>query len=229
MSAPCVSACSPWTDEALGCSDLDPAITDQAIAAASDILFTLSGRQFPGTCRAIILVCGTECRRCCYKGASVISLPEFPVVEINEVRIDGVAVDATKYRVDDYRLLVRIDGEGWPHRGFNATSPEAVEIDFAYGVSPPPAGVFAASKLAGELAKSCVGAECALPARVTSISRQGLDAVALDPFEFFADGRVGIFEVDAFLTAFNPKRIQRASTVYSSDLLPKHTRITTST
>lgn len=224
MSAPCQAACSPWADTARGCATIDDEIVADALAAASDLLFILSGRQFPGSCETTINLCTGCSGSCgdCYRGRTKIKLPEYPVTSLVSVSIDGVAFNLDSARIDDYRYLVRTDGEAW---GSGNLLDADFTVAFTYGVAPPAAGVLAAEVLAGELAKACAGQDCKLPERVSSVTRQGITAIALDPFNFFTDGKVGLYEVDAFLSAYNPSRIQARSRIYSGDT-PRHARIT---
>lgn len=58
MSAPCQAACSPFAtvdDLSEPCASL-PNI-DRWLAVATDLLFNLSGRQFPGTCADVVRPC----------------------------------------------------------------------------------------------------------------------------------------------------------------------------
>ena len=151
-----------------------------------------------------------------------IDLGRRPIVGISEVRIDGTVLPATSYRVDNFRWLVRLDGESWPCcqdlLADDATDPDTFGVDVQFGVAPPVAGAIAARILACELAKSCVGLECALPKRVTSITRQGVSMALLDPLDFLDNGRTGLYEVDLFLKAVNPSGRRRPMAVASPDV-----------
>src|SRR3990167_2068070 len=66
MSSPCVSSCSVWAsadDVCEPCSGYSfPAgLLDDMLAVASDILFELSGKRFPGSCSDIVRPCGQSC------------------------------------------------------------------------------------------------------------------------------------------------------------------------
>lgn len=57
MSAPCVTACSPWAtrdDLPAKCADADDDVKDQALADATDILFFKSGQKWPGYCSDVV-------------------------------------------------------------------------------------------------------------------------------------------------------------------------------
>lgn len=101
-----------------------------------------------------------------------------------------------------------------------------LEITYTYGVNVPQAGRIAARKLADQLILAWSDSDdCELPARTTSISRQGLDITLLDPQDFLNDGRTGVYEVDLFLRAANPDKARKPAKVFSPDL-PKAYRVT---
>lgn len=61
MSAPCQSACSPYAEPSAiptRCREIgEPEEQLQALADATDILFLMSGRQYPGFCRDVVRPC----------------------------------------------------------------------------------------------------------------------------------------------------------------------------
>lgn len=125
--------CSLWAQPAdLRCDTLtDEAEQIEALEVASEILWNLTGRQWPGTCSDHVRPCGYRTARrwghspwqmsnrhiltgwcgcrasrgCGCGGLSDIELPGQPVVSVDEVKIDGVVVDPANYRVDDHRWL----------------------------------------------------------------------------------------------------------------------------
>jgi len=69
-----------------------------------------------------------------------------------------------------------------------------------YGTPVPVAGKMAALTMATEFAKLWSGDDdCALPQRITSVSRQGVSYTILDNQEFIAELRTGLYAVDLFL------------------------------
>lgn len=128
--------CSPWATEADVCSPcddyaFDSILLEDSLQLASDVLFNLTGRQWPGICDDVVRPCGNrttspwgryavgagamvgwcgcyDSRTCGCRRLSEIRLPGFPVVEVTEVKIDGQVVDPARYRVDDRRWLVWI-------------------------------------------------------------------------------------------------------------------------
>lgn len=230
-----LGTCGQWATEADVCSPCtdETADLDDWIGVASDILFELSGQRFPGVCTDTVRPCSVTChsdgaRRyddlvasssyqwfgacgCGSTPCGCSALPElvlsgWPLVSITEVLIDGATLDPSAYRIDDWRRLVRVDGEQWPAcQDLSAPTTEAdtFSVEFAYGVAPPAAAVAAAATLGCQFALACAGsAACRLPQRVQSITRQGVSMVMLDPFTFFDDGRTGLYDVDLFLAAY---------------------------
>lgn len=263
--------CQPWaTSEDLhgpcaGESGIDEALIDQALEVASEVVYVLSGRQFPGECDGTLHPCpdrrhtyrtepaswsnhsslghpgswatgvGARWLRCRHRRGCgcapmhALDLGVAPLLEVASVVIDGEELDGSAYRIDNGRELVRVDGEPWPGCVDHA-DPEAFAVTAKWGQVPPTAGVRAAAALACQLALASDPAkvdDCALPERVTNITRQGLSMVVLDPFEMLDEGKVGVYEVDLFLKAYNPNQLARRATVMSPDVKPKARRVGT--
>lgn len=150
------------------------------------------------------------------------------VAEVVQVRIDGVSLPMSAYRVDNGNRLVRTDGMSWPscqHMSRDAASDDPVVAQgtmgvwYVPGIKPSTAGLWAAGVLTCEFTKACSGGKCRLPSSVTSIARQGISMEIATGM--FADGMTGIREVDAYLTSINPNALRQPSRVWSPDL-PAH-------
>ena len=63
-----------------------------------------------------------------------------------------------------------------------------------------------------------MNADCDLPERVTSITREGVTMALIDPQEFIQEGRTGLYTVDLWLNAVNPNRLLKRATVWSPDM-----------
>lgn len=269
MAEPPIGPCDPWCTAADMCSPCDdysfPAgLLDDAIEAASGVLFMLSARQFPGVCAETVRPCARSrskglmpdrgyggywssslgscsCNRedrCGCSSRAMIELPSQPVIDITEVKVDGVVLGAAFYRVDEWKWLVRLpdaDGTnpGWPccqRLDLADTEDETWSVTYTFGRTPPQAGLEAAKELACQLALACqpetVG-ECNLPQRVQSITRQGVSYVLLDPMAFLDKGKTGLYRVDLFLAAYNPRGIAATGGVYSPDIGPSAIRADT--
>lgn len=146
-----------------------------------------------------------------------------PVGEVIEVKLSGVALSPSAYRVDNGDRLVRTDGECWPVCQDMNAGPDAegsFVVTYVQGYPIDDALNFAAGVLAAEFLKACAGDKsCRLPAGVASISRQGiqLDIVSRDPFDSHL---TGIAEVDTIIAAYNPYGLRSAPTVISPDYRP---------
>ncbi len=141
------------------------------------------------------------------------------VVKIHTVRdIDGNIIDPSQYYLVEHSTLLAAPGATW--------TPSNVEVTYTYGTPPPTAGKNAARMLAIELVKLYEGDDtCALPQRVTSISRQGISYTVLDNQDFIDDLRTGLYAVDLFLKTSNPDKARARARVFSPDV-PKARRIT---
>ncbi|MGH9248990.1 MAG: hypothetical protein ACRD0W_05680 [Acidimicrobiales bacterium] len=147
-----------------------------------------------------------------------------PVAAVTEVLVDGAAVLATAYRVDVARgiwLLVRTDGTPWPRtQDFDVDAGVGFfQVTYVRGDAIPAHVLGAAAILACEYAKALRSdADCRLPQRVQSITRQGV-AVEVDPTDNADMGYVtGIPEVDQVVNLENPTRLTGRPAIYSPDL-----------
>ena len=70
----------------------------------------------------------------------------------------------------------------------------------------------AAGVLALELAKAaCMDRDCALPARLQTVTRQGVTVQVQDDFDEMQEGRTGIWLVDSWVTSIRkPRQLARA-------------------
>jgi hypothetical protein len=253
MSGPC----TPWVTlgevQALpDATGLDDAVLVEMIDVASEVLYVLSARQYPGVCVDEVLPlrrwynvesnfafppsfatwrnwwgvhsCGRPPERAGGCGPlSELTLGAYPLRSIVEVKIDGEVIDPATYRIDDHRWLVRVDqtGIGFPCCQALDRDPETevgtFRVQFEWGQAPPRSGVIAASVLAIELAKSVSGNPCNLPQRVLNLQTQGVSYTLLDPLTFLDNGQTGLYLVDLFLAAANPKKLRRRPSVISPD------------
>lgn len=140
-----------------------------------------------------------------------IKLPRSPVTAVSSVTVNGDAFAA--WKIDGAGWLERTDGQGW------IVCNDVTVIDYAWGVPPPESGKQAAVKLAVEIALAMNNdSTCQLPARVQSVTRQGISVAVLDPQDFLDNGRTGIYLVDLFLIAVNPGNLRRRARVWSPDI-----------
>lgn len=187
--------------------------------------FDVGGMSWPFPTPALVggkwinIACGQCTSGCSCSRVAEVQLP-YPVAEVTEVKIDGVVLDAAAYRVDDWRLLVRLDGGDWPRcNDLNLDDDQlgTWSVTAQYGKAVPRLGQLAAGQLATEVVKHCTGASgCLLPeSMVQQITRQGVTKVFVDQAAF-AGGRTGLFWADLFLKRYNPSNTGIA-TIYDID------------
>jgi hypothetical protein len=217
--------CQPWVSADGLCCELPTgegaeALVQRCIDAASEVLHALTGRRF-GVCESTEtlnaeLVCAAPSPAVAARfgmglpvPARVLALTGTPVQAVTSVHEDGVElVQGVDYRVDDWRLLVRI-GQAW--RG-------EVVVVYSWGSAVPVSGVQAAGELACELLKACRGdRSCKLPSRVQDVSQRGLTVRFIDPMDFLDRGRTGLTLVDLFLTSVNPNGLTGRSRIVNPD------------
>lgn len=177
----------------------------------------------------INIACGTCTSGCSCSHVSEVRLP-YPVASIVSVKVDGVTLPSSAYRVDNFNLLVRLDGEEWPRcndLNLEDTEVGTWAVTAAYGQAVPELGKLAAGQLAVEIAKRCVNASgCLIPAgSVQEVTRQGVKKVFFDPNEAFKGGMIGMFYPDLFVKTYNPTNSNPA-TIFNIDG-PSHRRVGT--
>lgn len=134
-----------------------------------------------------------------------------PVVKIHSLRDRvGRIIDPANYYLVDHSTVQARAGVAW--------APCNIEITYSYGSPPPAMGKAAARILAKEFIKLWNGDDCDLPARVTSISRQGVSYTLLDSQDFIEEMRTGLYMVDLFLKSSNPDKARTKSRVFSPDV-----------
>lgn len=218
------------------------------MAIVTDAYYELSGRRWPGSCLDTVRpgcvsidpklprhagirgacscsAAGYHYAACC--GPSEIRLPNEPVTSIVEVKVDGVVLDPSLFRVDQYRWLVRLpDPDGtrrsWPccqRLDLPSTEPGTFELTETYGTPPPPLGKMAVAELACEFARACAGDEkCRLSPRAISVARQGVTVQLAAITDTLKDGMIGLPIGDLFLHTYNPTGKRQQSSVWSPDI-----------
>lgn len=240
--------CEDWPLNEACTRGLDPEqdVDAYAISVATELLWRATAGIY-GTCTVKVRPCGRTCQSaafaywpvqtstgewinvtcgceesacgCCH--VSDIKLVG-PVASVTEVKIDGVIVVPNTYRIDDGYKLTRVgDAPPWPKcqdLGAAPTAPNTFQITYLKGIPVPVGGQYALAALAAEIKKSCNGSECRLPARVTSVTRQGISAAMINDIDFLRSGLSGVPEADAWVVSVNPLNQRSQSAVYSPDL-----------
>lgn len=160
--------------------------------------------------------CTCEPRCQVYLPGPVYSIPATGITVGSEI----IPIDS--WRVDNAQWLVRTDGECWPEcQDYNTDSGETFfQVTYFKGEAVPGVLLRAAGELACEWARGCVGGDCRLPQRVTSISRQGVSVSLQDIDVLLRDGLTGIPTVDQVILKFNPYRLPSKMTISSPDWPP---------
>lgn len=191
----------------------------QAGLGAAGGPFLFSGRWFNAGC--VSACCGNQACAVVLRG---------PVHSVDEVLVGEEEFPASGYQVDvtgGVWLLVRTDGDCWPVCQDFRSEPGgegAFSVTYGMGLEPPLALLTAAAMLACEYAKALAGGPCKLPAKMTRLSRQGVE-VELEP-PSPEDGRTGIREVDDVITSLNPSGRKSPPVVLSPDLPESCDRVT---
>jgi hypothetical protein len=134
-----------------------------------------------------------------------------PVLSVESVKVGGSELGPSSWAIYDYSFIAA-PNDCW-------LTCDDVEVTYSYGTAPPALGRIAAKALADQYLLAMAGDdECALPQRVTQISRQGMSWTLLDPQEFLDKGRTGIYQVDLFLATVNPDGAKMRSRVFSPDI-----------
>jgi hypothetical protein len=173
------------------------------------------------------VVCGRCTMGCSCSSLSEVVLPA-PVHSVVQVKIDGVVVTGSAYRLDDNRRVVLLDAE-WPtcqELNLPDTEPNTWSITARYGLEVPEGGAWAVGELACELIRARNGEDCRLPRNVTQLVRQGVTIQFPNTIELLREGLTGLYLVDQFITTWNPGGLRRRSGVYSVDR-PPHRRVGT--
>jgi hypothetical protein len=204
----------------------DPRILD-AIEDASLIMFYLTGKQFYGTCE-------TRVRPPCLSGSCgcgctpfQVDLGLWPVTELISVVYEGVTYTGTDltdtFHVNNYRHLARRDGQPftsgnqWAVAGStqdNADDGYVFEVTVNHGIKIPRLLARATRAMAGQFISACCGKKCALPERVTSVTRSGITMDVASTTDMLRNGKTGIYEVDLAIQVFNPSKLQSPSFIF---------------
>jgi hypothetical protein len=212
-------------------------LAPEAAKTASYILWALSGRKFSG----VTTVTERYARE--YYGGDVgmtakNTQPHVTSNGVTNVRLDGLQRLHLRGRPVQRILSVKTpDGSTISPDSYYLTEhailnfydlevPYDIEVTYTYGSPPPIAGKMAAKAFAKQLLLAWTGNDsCALPDRVTSVSRQGISYTVLDSQDFIEDLRTGIYLVDLFLKTANPDKARARARVFSPDV-PRARRYT---
>lgn len=178
--------CDSWfdaTEWSPSCAALAGRDAEMFATAASEVLYIASGWRWPGICSIDVRPCPGACGcwlagdycDTCQLPCDTARLPS-PVHQLVSVTIDGAAIDAASYRLINGEYLQRLDA-AWPYQNYRVPPGQAGSwsVSLKYGAVPPILGVVAAKTLACWFAESDPAVDCALPAHVVSLTRQGVN------------------------------------------------------
>lgn len=162
----------------------------------------------------------------CCGSLSRVKLAGYPVQQITEVKINGVAIDASNYRLDGNKWLTYLnDADGNPQRWPGCqnlaradTEEGTFSVSYTHGIDPPLLGQEAAAQLACALAST--GAECGLPAGTSKVTRLGIQIEMLSNAKGIPISFASIPLVQLFLQTYNPAGLRRRSAAWSPDIQP---------
>ncbi len=198
---------------------------DDIVAQVNSELFVLLGYQFPGVCTATVRPtadcfdpwpfdewgvyggCGD-----CHDAIPL----AFPIVEIIEVRVDGVVLTyPDDWAVRDHFELVRLGGKDWP-RAQNIyaanTATDTFSITYTFGAPVPALVKRAAKEFAVNTWLEFSRTGNRLPVNTTSANRQGL-SLSLDKDR----NDTGSNLLAQALALYNPNNQRMLSRVWSPD------------
>lgn len=162
------------------------------------------------------------CAGACTCRATCEAYMPYPVAEIVDIKVDGIVLDPSAYRLDNGRIIVRTDGACFPEcQNLDLFDSEVGtwSVTLRPGETLPAIGSLAAGELACEYAKLCSGsADCSLPQQLASMTRNGIEVQVSDPQILLDAGLTGLPNVDLFIRSVNPASLRARPRVFSSDI-----------
>lgn len=201
--------------------------TEDAIHTASFVLYKLTGEKYPGISTSTDVISSSQIDdmstrpaviggrmynlpKNLYNGQRELDLRQRPVHSVHSVEINGVILDPSQYSLRNNAYIVRTAPNLW------VMGPtDEIVVTYTHGARPPRAGKNAAMRFANELILWYNGdPACALPERITSVSRQGVSYTILDSQDFINQGKTGISMVDSFIAAANPDKQRKKPAIF---------------
>lgn len=169
-----------------------------ATSQATWLLDTLTGYQLHG------IECWSEDYQV---NTCTIRLRRTPVTAVHTVtRIRRCNIESNDVpdwcRKSAQQISVCCGGCGFAQFGCGCDD-NVVRIVYTIGSNLPPGTEALCAWLAVEYGKAAQGSPCALPERITSVTRQGVSWTVLDPQDFLSKGYTGMSRVDHWLAAVN--------------------------
>lgn len=210
-------------------------------AAASQVVYVLTGRQFPGPCRATVRPVrrSGDCfpasllgvwlgQRADYCEGDVLPLhdPMYVVAPTDDddghpvvVKINGS--EFTDFYVRDNRSIVRSDGRPWPSGNklhLADTETGTWSVTYSFGIPAPKLVVDAAAELAAEYLKAdLTDPNLKLPPGTTSWSRGGFSGSVRDEAEAVRSAGSALPAVAKAMGAYNPNNTRLPALISDFD------------
>lgn len=154
--------------------------------------------------------------------------PPVASIPATGITVGGDIIPVDAWRVDNGQWLVRTDGECWPEcQDYNTDAGDTFfQVTYFKGLQVPNVLLRAAGELACEWARGCSGADCRLPQRVTSLTRQGMSVSMVDLDTLLSHGLTGVATVDQVIRQFNPYGLPSKMSIASPDWPPQSRTVT---
>lgn len=210
--------------------DPDGLHTEEAIQTASFVLYKLTGEKYPGISTSTDAISSTSYADLATKpaliGGSMYNIPrnmgtrgrrelnlrQKPVLSVESISVGGNVLPPSSYSLRNNSYVVRTAPYTWVLDPVNE-----IMVTYTHGTRPPRAGKAAATRLANEIILWYIGdSRCALPERITSVSRQGMSYTIIDSQDFISQGKTGIYSVDSFIAAVNPDGQRKKPAIFHS-------------
>lgn len=196
-----------------------------AIQDASLIVYYLTGKQFDGT-RTTAVRPYCECQDC---EPWKLTMGLWPITAIVGVHEQGEEKDPDDYHIDEWRYIVKNNGETFPRCDNWTATPGGpydtdqgwvFEVTVEHGIPAPPLITRATSALACSLLADDVGdcEDCDLPNRLTAVSRQGVSFTVEDFADLMRVGSTGVYALDMAIKVFNPSHLQSPTWVWTPEI-----------
>jgi hypothetical protein len=221
-----ISAESLLSDHRVKTAKLPPGIShDFIVVAATEELFSATGCRYKTVtvidARPTQRLWGCGCSGDCGCGSTTsVELP--PNSLVLDVKVDGVLLDPSAYKLVNGYRLVRQDGGAFPccqRDDVPLGQAGTWSVSYTHGELPPNAGVLACRTLAIQMILELGGQESKPPENTESRGR-GNARISLNRGKSWEPGRpmqTGIPSVDRWINSVNPDGLRRRSSVTSPD------------
>lgn len=199
----------------------DIALVYRAIAVASEILTLATGYGVHPAGEITEEFVGSRTTR-----LSLLQGPVTAVISVVRVHADDTEQAVSYRRVGQMLYLRSQSGVGgslplWRTNGACGPAETFHRVTYRFADTVTPGARQAVIAYAHEFYLLNIGSDdCQLPARLTSIDREGLGMTMLTPADVLDKGRTGIQAVDDWLAKANPKQTSRPSQVFTPDSPP---------